>query len=130
MRGDSGFPFSRSSCAQPGWFSRWHVHAGRERRRTLQPNRHTPESAMYTIVIPIYNEEQTLPVLHDRLMTTLSGLDQPFEVILVDDGSRDRSYQLMLDSHQKDPRVKVLRLSRNFGHQVAISAGRDRAAGG
>ncbi len=84
---------------------------------------------MYTIVIPIYNEEQTLPVLHERLMATLSGLDQPFEVILVDDGSRDRSYQLMVEIHEKDPRVKVLRLSRNFGHQVAISAGMDMAEG-
>ncbi len=84
---------------------------------------------MYTIVIPIYNEEQTLPALHERLMTTLSGLDQPFEVILVDDGSRDRSYPLMLKIHEKDPRMKVLRLSRNFGHQVAISAGMDMAEG-
>jgi glycosyltransferase involved in cell wall biosynthesis len=84
---------------------------------------------MYTIVIPIFNEEQNLPVLHERLMTALAGLDQPFEVILVDDGSRDKSYQLMLEIHQKDPRVKILRLSRNFGHQVAISAGLDMAEG-
>ena len=84
---------------------------------------------MYTVIIPIFNEEQTLPELHRRLMASTSGLDQPFEVILIDDGSRDRSYALMTAMHAEDPRIKVIRLSRNFGHQIAISAGLDEARG-
>ena len=84
---------------------------------------------MYTVIIPIFNEEQTLPELHRRLMASTSGLDQPLEVILIDDGSRDGSYALMTAMHAEDPRIKVIRLSRNFGHQIAISAGLDEARG-
>jgi len=84
---------------------------------------------MYSIVIPIFNEEKTLPALHDRITKSLSSLDQPYEVLLVDDGSSDQSFQLMREIHQQDPRFKIIRLSRNFGHQVAISAGMDSATG-
>jgi glycosyltransferase involved in cell wall biosynthesis len=84
---------------------------------------------MYTIIIPIYNEEQILPELHTRLTAVLAPLDRPFEVILVDDGSKDRSYPLMKEIHEKDGRFKVVRLARNFGHQIAISAALDVAAG-
>jgi dolichol-phosphate mannosyltransferase len=84
---------------------------------------------MYTVIIPIYNEEQTLPELRTRLMAATAGLDEPVEVILIDDGSSDGSYALMTAMHAKDPRIKVIRLSRNFGHQIAISAGLDEARG-
>ena len=84
---------------------------------------------MYSIIIPIFNEEQTLPVLRQRLVEVLLPLDEPFEVILVDDGSRDQSFALMQEIHIKDPHFKILRLARNFGHQVAISAGIDMAEG-
>ena len=84
---------------------------------------------MYTVIIPIYNEEQTLPELRTRLMAATAGLDEPFEVILIDDGSSDGSYALMTGMHAKDPRIKVIRLSRNFGHQIALSAGLDEARG-
>jgi dolichol-phosphate mannosyltransferase len=84
---------------------------------------------MYTVIIPIYNEEQTLPELRTRLMAATAGLDEPFEVILIDDGSSDGSYALMTAMHAKDPRIKVIRLSRNFGHQIALSAGLDEARG-
>jgi glycosyltransferase involved in cell wall biosynthesis len=84
---------------------------------------------MYTVIIPIYNEEQILPELRTRLMAATAGLDEPFEVILIDDGSRDASYALMATMHAGDPRIKVIRLSRNFGHQIAISAGLDEARG-
>ena len=85
--------------------------------------------ALYSIVIPIYNEEQTLPELHHRLLNVTASLHDPYEVILVDDGSDDRSFALMKEIHDKDPRFKILRFSRNFGHQVAISAGLDMAEG-
>jgi dolichol-phosphate mannosyltransferase len=83
----------------------------------------------YTIVVPVYNEEEVLPELIERLAWLLDRLDGPSEVILVDDGSRDASYALMLDAHVRDSRFKLVQLSRNFGHQVAITAGLDVAAG-
>jgi dolichol-phosphate mannosyltransferase len=84
---------------------------------------------MYSIIIPIYNEQETLPELCRRLASVLNGLDRPVEVLLVDDGSSDASFSMLADMHRSDPRFKVIRLSRNFGHQVAISAGIDYSAG-
>jgi glycosyltransferase involved in cell wall biosynthesis len=84
---------------------------------------------MYSIVIPIFNEQEIIPELHRRLGAVIDGLDAPAEVIFVDDGSRDASFSLLQAIHEKDPRFKVLRFSRNFGHQVAISAGIDFAGG-
>jgi glycosyltransferase involved in cell wall biosynthesis len=89
----------------------------------------TVERPEYSVVLPIFNEEETLPELVRRLQDLLDRLDGPAEVILVDDGSRDRSYQLMLAAREGDDRFKILRLSRNFGHQIAITAGMDVAAG-
>jgi glycosyltransferase involved in cell wall biosynthesis len=83
----------------------------------------------YSFVLPVYEEEETLPELYRRLVAVVDGLDGEAELIFVDDGSRDASAAVLLDLHTRDPRVKVLRLSRNFGHQVALSAGLDAAAG-
>jgi polyisoprenyl-phosphate glycosyltransferase len=88
--------------------------------------RETPD---YSIVVPVYDEQEALPELYERLRWLLERLDGDAEVILVDDGSRDDSYRLMLDLSRGDPRFKLLQLSRNFGHQVAITAGLDFAAG-
>ena len=82
-----------------------------------------------SVVIPIYAEEQTLPVLRRRLIAALEEQGNSFEVLFVDDGSRDGSLALLRAYHQEDPRIKVLSLSRNFGHQVAISCGIDFARG-
>jgi glycosyltransferase involved in cell wall biosynthesis len=84
---------------------------------------------MYSIIIPIFNEEKILPELHQRLEKVAANLDGPVEVILIDDGSKDRSFEIMKDLHARDPRIKSIRLSRNFGHQIAISAGLDLAGG-
>lgn len=84
---------------------------------------------MYSIVIPIYNEEETIPELVRRLTAVMDALSRPSEVIFVDDGSRDASFRLFHELHQRDRRFKVIRFSRNFGHQVAISAGIDHASG-
>ena len=84
---------------------------------------------MYSIVIPIFNENETIPELYRRLKAVIDTLDAPTEVILVDDGSRDNSFELLKEVHSKDSRFKVLRFSRNFGHQTAISAGLDAATG-
>jgi len=88
-----------------------------------------PGGPEYSLVVPIFNEEETLSELVRRLTLLLDALDGPAEVVLVDDGSSDRSYELMVAARETDPRFKVLRLSRNFGHQIAITAGMDVAAG-
>jgi len=84
---------------------------------------------VYSLVLPIYDEELVVPELFIRLQRLLERLDAPAEVILVDDGSRDGSFALMAAMHRQDPRFKILRLSRNFGHQIAITAGMDFAQG-
>ena len=88
-----------------------------------------PGGPEYSLVVPIFNEEETLSELVRRLTLLLDALDGPAEVVLVDDGSSDRSYELMVAAREADARFKVLRLSRNFGHQIAITAGMDVAAG-
>lgn len=82
-----------------------------------------------SVVIPIYNEQENIPELYRRLTTTFSRLGFRYEFIFVDDGSHDDSFQLLRSLHERDDHVKVLSLSRNFGHQVAISAGIDHASG-
>jgi glycosyltransferase involved in cell wall biosynthesis len=84
---------------------------------------------MYSIIIPIYNEEQTIPELLKRLTVVINNLSKPVEVIFVDDASRDSSFAQLEDAHRNDPRFKIIRFSRNFGHQVAITAGLDVAEG-
>ncbi len=74
-------------------------------------------------VVPVYNEEAILPELHSRLTDTLSDLPYAWRVIYVDDGSRDRSPEMLADFADGDQRVGVVHLSRNFGQQLAISAG-------
>jgi len=83
----------------------------------------------YSFVVPVYNERETLDELYRRLVPVLDGLDGPAEVVLVDDGSTDGSYELMLSLHEGDERFKLVRLSRNFGHQIALTAGLDHARG-
>lgn len=89
----------------------------------------TPSSPEYSLVVPIYNEAETIPELVRRLTELVDKLDGPAEAILVDDGSSDSSYELMRAARDADPRFKLLRLSRNFGHQIAVTAGLDVAAG-
>jgi dolichol-phosphate mannosyltransferase len=76
------------------------------------------------IVIPIYNEEENLGELQRRLRDVCSRIEGcDWQILYVNDGSRDRSLSIMLDQHRADPRFTVLELSRNFGHQAAITAG-------
>lgn len=82
-----------------------------------------------SLVFPVYNEEEVLPMLYERVRRALTQLPYEAEVILVNDGSRDRSLELMTKYHQEDPRFKIVDFSRNFGHQVAITAGMDAAGG-
>jgi dolichol-phosphate mannosyltransferase len=80
-------------------------------------------------VLPVYNEEDTLPQLYKRLIAVVETLDGPAELLFVDDGSSDGTHRILEDLQQRDPRVTPLRLARNFGHQFAITAGIDHARG-
>ena len=83
----------------------------------------------YSVVIPIHDEQESLQELHRRLVDVFPQLDGEVEVLFVDDGSTDLSYPVMLELHARDPRFKVVHLARNFGHQLAITAGIELAAG-
>ncbi|MDB5075324.1 MAG: glycosyltransferase [Chloroflexi bacterium] len=82
-----------------------------------------------TVVAPVYNEEETLPHFYRRVIAALEDLGEPFELVLVNDGSSDGSPDVLLRLHQRDSRVRVVSFSRNFGHQAAISAGLEHARG-
>ena len=84
---------------------------------------------MLSLIIPAFNEEANLPILHERLVAASTLWQMPFEVILIDDGSTDRTLTMLRDLHARDPRFKYLSFSRNFGHQTAISAGLRYASG-
>jgi polyisoprenyl-phosphate glycosyltransferase len=90
---------------------------------TLAPR--TPD--LVSVVAPIYNEEGTIEEFHARVCAALDGL--PFELVLVDDGSSDGSPMKLTQLANEDPRVRVVQLSRNFGHQTALTAGLDHASG-
>ena len=90
---------------------------------------HDVDTPGYSLVIPIYNEEECLPELVARLEGLMERLDASAEVVMVDDGSNDKSYALILDACRRDARFRAIQLSRNFGHQMAITAGLDSAAG-
>src|SRR5580693_7752583 len=85
--------------------------------------------AMLSIVIPIHNEELSILPLYDRLTAVLVGLRRPYEIIFIDDASTDRSHELLANLVQTDPRLKVIRLRRNFGQTAALSAGFHEADG-
>src|SRR5437588_626737 len=83
----------------------------------------------YSIVVPVFNEEESLLELGRRLSAALDELDGAWEVLLVDDGSTDATPVLLAELERRDDRFRTVRLSRNFGHQVAITAGLDAARG-
>ncbi len=84
---------------------------------------------LYSFVIPVYNEETNLPELYRRLNATGDRLGGKIEIILINDGSRDRTLSILRDLHSQDRRVCYLSLSRNFGHQIAVTAGLNFARG-
>ena len=85
--------------------------------------------ALISIIIPSYNEEENLPVLYERLQHVAESLEHAFEFIFVDDGSSDRSFQILEDIAKKDSRTKVIKFSRNFGSHAACLAGLTQASG-
>jgi polyisoprenyl-phosphate glycosyltransferase len=84
---------------------------------------------MVSVVVPIFNEEENLPELRRRLVATLDKTGAEWEIIFVDDGGRDHSAEIIRKFHEEDSRLKLVSLSRNFGHQPAITAGIHHARG-
>jgi glycosyltransferase involved in cell wall biosynthesis len=84
---------------------------------------------MISVVIPIYNEEKNIPLLFERLKKALENTGQPFELIYVNDGSKDQSIAVIKGLAQNHSFVKFINFSRNFGHQIAVSAGLDLCKG-
>ena len=84
---------------------------------------------MLSIVVPIHNEEHSILPLYDRLTSVLLAIARPYEILFIDDASTDRTYELLANLVQTDPRLKVLRLRRNFGQTAALSAGFHEARG-
>ena len=82
-----------------------------------------------SVVVPVFNEEENIPLLYQQLVEIMQPLAESFELIFADDGSRDASWIAVTTLAGKDARVKVVRLSRNFGHQYALMAGLEAAQG-
>jgi polyisoprenyl-phosphate glycosyltransferase len=85
--------------------------------------------AMLSVVVPIYNEEENIPAFHTAIRSVMESMEEHWEVIYVNDGSRDKSLSLLVEIQQHDPRVTVVEFSRNFGHQAALTAGLQVAKG-
>jgi glycosyltransferase involved in cell wall biosynthesis len=87
----------------------------------------TRELRLLSVVAPVYNEEATVAAFYERVSTALEGL--PIEIVLVNDGSKDGTEKIIDGLAASDPRVRIVHLSRNFGHQTALTAGLDHARG-
>ena len=82
-----------------------------------------------SVIIPVFNEEQNLPVLFERVNKSVSSITDKYELIFVNDGSRDNSLNIIRGFAEKHRFVKFIDFSRNFGHQLAVTAGLDHASG-
>jgi dolichol-phosphate mannosyltransferase len=82
-----------------------------------------------SVVVPVYNEQEILPELYQRLIDAVGQLTPSYELIFVDDGSKDGTFIQLQELSKKNPLVRFIRFSRNFGHQIAVSAGLDHCRG-
>lgn len=87
------------------------------------------EKVKYSVVTPAYNEEEVLPVFFDKVIPVLESLNEPFEVIVVNDGSSDNTENILRDICERDKRVKGISFSRNFGQQAALLCGLEESRG-
>ncbi len=88
-----------------------------------------PERPLISVVAPAYNEQEVLPEFHRRLVAVLEQLDCDYEVVYVNDGSRDRTLEVLKKLRGEDANISILDLSRNFGKEIAMAAGFDHAGG-
>ena len=89
---------------------------------------HRPEIEI-SIVVPLYNEEENIDYLFTRLLSVLDKLETSYEIVCVNDGSKDNTLKQLIDHHHQNPVIKVINLSRNFGKEIALTAGIDYANG-
>jgi glycosyltransferase involved in cell wall biosynthesis len=87
------------------------------------------DEMVLSIVVPCYNEAAVIEEFHRRVVAALAGIESDLEIIYTDDGSRDQTANILRELQQKDRRVRVVSLSRNFGHQLAVTAGLEHARG-
>jgi glycosyltransferase involved in cell wall biosynthesis len=87
------------------------------------------EKKKLSIIVPIYNEESNIDYLIERLTSVLEPLEMTYEIICVNDGSKDNSLQFLIKHYHQNPSIKIVNLSRNFGKEIAMSAGIDYAIG-
>src|SRR5258708_21936307 len=83
----------------------------------------------YSIVVPFYNEQENIPPLYMKLTEVMDGIGEPYELVFVDDGSKDDSFKVLSEIYEHDRRVNLVRLRRNFGQTPALKAGFDFARG-
>ena len=83
----------------------------------------------YSIIAPVFNESATLPEFYRRISEVMEALGEPWELVLIDDGSRDGSTEIIRELARKDPHVRPVIFARNFGHQIAVTAGLDYSRG-
>jgi dolichol-phosphate mannosyltransferase len=83
----------------------------------------------YSVIIPVFNEEENIQMLYDRLSGVMAALSPDFELLFVNDGSKDQTFPMVKALAAKDSRIRYINLSRNFGHQIAVSAGLDACHG-
>jgi len=87
------------------------------------------QKPVFSIIAPIYNEQESLPVLYQRISDVMASTGEPWELVLVDDGSQDNSAEIMRSLAEQDERIRPVILARNFGHQIAVTAGLDYSRG-
>ena len=88
-----------------------------------------PNTIELSVVVPLYNEEENIDYLFERLITVLDNLKTTYEIVCINDGSKDNTLKYLIDYHQKNSTIKVINLSRNFGKEIALSAGIDYTIG-
>ena len=97
-------------------------------REPTSAQRDRKESFLLSVVLPCYNEEDVLPLTHERIVKTLgTGHEFDVELVYVNDGSSDKTEEILFSLAEEDARVNVISLSRNFGHQSAVCAGLDHS---
>ena len=84
-----------------------------------------PDSIAFSIIVPLYNESKNIDEFYKRTADVMDGLKEPFEIVFINDGSSDDSFERLSALQEKDTRIKIIDLSRNFGKEIALSAGID-----
>ena len=83
----------------------------------------------YSVVVPFYNEQENIPPLYVKLTEVMDAIGERYELVFVDDGSKDKTFKVLSDIYEHDPRVNIVQLRRNFGQAPALKAGFDFARG-